>query len=201
MWQSEYSWTLFPTTTKLYSITNYTALVVYASNTFSEAGIDQDDDNSSAQWYRDFRRIITSVNITSHEITSLLALLSSSITNGQPLPPYMATPEAYRLSVKMEAVDRDILSLRHIAEPGYAAFAVMQISTRCISMDIEKLMVYVSPWGLSFFTIWCWHCARAVKRLVGELDFSFHTVSTQASSESTSSDTLFKSSSRRSKMD
>ena len=65
----------------------------------------------------------------------------------------MATPEAYRLSVKMEAVDRDILSLRHIAEPGYAAFAVMQISTRCISMDIEKLMVYVSPWGLSFFTI------------------------------------------------
>jgi hypothetical protein len=32
------------------------------------------------------------------------------------------------------------LSLRHIAEPGYAAFAVMAVSTRCISMDVEKLL-------------------------------------------------------------
>jgi hypothetical protein len=70
----------------------------------------------------------------------MLALLSSSITNGQPLPPYLKPPEAYQLSRRLEAVDRDILSIKHIAEPGYAAFAVLQISTRCIHMDLEKLL-------------------------------------------------------------
>jgi hypothetical protein len=75
------------------------------------------------------------------------------------LPPYLKAPEGYQLSKKLEAVDHDILSLRHIAEPGYAAFAVMAISTRCIHMDLEKLL-------------------KCVKALVGELDFSFHVVST-----------------------
>lgn len=37
-------------------------------------------------------------------------------------------------------MDRDILSVRHIAEPGYSAFAVMQVSTRCIIDDLEKLI-------------------------------------------------------------
>jgi hypothetical protein len=115
--------------------------------------------------------------MTSHEITSILALLSSSITSGQPLPPYLIAPQSYRLSLKMEAVDRNILSIRHIAEPGYAAFAVMQISTKCIHMDIQKLL-------------------SAVKKLVGELDFSFHTVSTQTNSGATSSETLVKHASR-----
>jgi hypothetical protein len=61
-------------------------------------------------------------------------------------------------------MDHDVLSLRHIAEPGYAAFAVMAISTRCIHMDLEKLV-------------------RRVRGLVGELDFSFHVVSTKGSEE------------------
>ena len=47
-----------------------------------------------------------------------------------------------------------------MGEPGYAAFAVMAISTRCIHMDLERLLA-------------------GVKRLVGELDFSFHVVSTE----------------------
>lgn len=122
--------------------------------------------HASPQWFADFRRITTHTNITSHEITSLLSLLSSSITTGQPLPPYLKSPEGYQLSKQLEAVDHDILSLRHIAEPGYAAFAVMAISTRCIHMDLERLLT-------------------AVKGLVGELDFSFHVVSTREGSEET----------------
>ena len=62
-------------------------------------------------------------------------------------------------------MDHDILSLRHIAEPGYAAFAVMAISTRCINMDLQRLL-------------------EGVRKLVGELDFSFHVVSTEGSSGS-----------------
>ena len=39
---------------------------------------------------------------------------------------------------------------------------------------------------------------RAVKKLVGELDFSFHVVSTNTSSENSSAETLVKSASQRS---
>lgn len=39
---------------------------------------------------------------------------------------------------------------------------------------------------------------RAVKKLVGELDFSFHVVSTSASSETSSAETLVKNASQRS---
>ena len=137
------------------NIVNYTALLGYASQAFTHPFLNQESPDSEAdaewnstrfpkqaspQWFNDFRRVIKDANVTSHEITTLLSLLSSSIQNGQPLPPYLKVPQGYQLSQKLEAVDSDILSLRHIAEPGYAAFAVMAISTRCISMDIERLL-------------------------------------------------------------
>lgn len=141
----------------IHSITNYSALISYASESFLNTAYATNTDPTTIQWFEDFRRVILEARLTSHEITSTLALLSSSITNGQPLPPYLNPPQAYLLSKRMEQIDKDILSIRHIAEPGYAAFAVLQISTSCISMDLERLL-------------------RAVKRLVGELDFSFQVV-------------------------
>jgi hypothetical protein len=177
------------------NIVNYTALLGYASQAFTHPFLNPDTPDEEAtwdsttfpkqaspQWFHDFRRVIKDANVTSHEITTLLSLLSSSIQNGQPLPPYLKVPQQYQLSRKLEAVDNDILSLKHIAEPGYAAFAVMAISTRCIGMDIERLL-------------------KAVKKLVGELDFSFHVVSTNDSSTTSSSETLVKNTSRRSKQE
>jgi len=124
-----------------YSIANYTALIGLASRNFVHPSLEEAEaDPSSLQWFHDFQRIISSANITSHEITSLLSLLSSSILNGVPLPPYLTAPGDYALASKLEAIDREILSIRHIAEPGYAAFAVIQISTKCIQMDIERLL-------------------------------------------------------------
>lgn len=52
----------------------------------------------------------------------------------------MKTPTPFALTTKLESVDRDILSIRHLAEPGYAAFAMMQITTHCIISDIDKLL-------------------------------------------------------------
>lgn len=169
---------------------NYTALLGYASQAFTHPSLNHQSadptspeteeaafpDHHSAQWFNDFRRVILSAKVTSHEITSLLAMLSSSVTNAQPLPPYLHAPPGGQLSRKLEMVDPEILSLRHIAEPGYAAFAVMSISTRCIHMDIERLL-------------------KAVKGLVGELDFSFHVVSTKDAASS--DETLVKRSSRK----
>jgi len=158
------------------SILNYSSLVAIASKEYTNTSSEDE-----VAWINNFRRLIRSVNMTSHEITSTLCLLSSSISSGQPLPPYLAAPKPYQLSAKLEALDKDILSYRHIAEPGYAAFAVMQISTRCIIGDLDRLLTNV-------------------KALVGELDFSFHTVRTSASSNA-SSDTLWTGSGSREKND
>lgn len=51
-------------------------------------------------------------------------------------------------------INKEILSINHIAQPGYAAFAVMQIASRSLIYDLNKL-------------------TEDVKSLVGELDFSF----------------------------
>ncbi|KAK7530871.1 uncharacterized protein J3D65DRAFT_639850 [Phyllosticta citribraziliensis] len=139
------------------NITRYIALLAFASQTFSNPVT-----TSETAWAHDFRRLLSNVNLTAHEITSLLALLSAAIKNGQPLPPYLKPPQPYALSNRLEELDQDILSLKHVMEPGYAAFAVIQIATRCVTMDIEKLL-------------------REVKGLVGEMDFSFHVNSVASS--------------------
>lgn len=85
----------------------------------------------------------------------VLTLLSGAMREGRPLPPYLPTPPPYALSERLEAIDGSILSIRHVNEPGYAAFAVMQLAARCIGVDVERLMA-------------------SVKELVGVLDFSIH---------------------------
>jgi hypothetical protein len=121
------------------SIIRYTSLISYASQTYVSPTLTSAR-ASQLQWFHDFREIIVKANVTSHSITSLLALLSSSIKNGQPLPPYLKPPAPYQLSRELEEQDADILSIRHIAEAGYAAFAVIQISTRCVNGDVEKVL-------------------------------------------------------------
>jgi hypothetical protein len=122
------------------SIINYISLIGYASAKFSDGTAEEE-----SVWASDFRKMLTSVRATSHEITGLLTTLSASIANGQPLPPYLKTPQPYKLSAKLEAIDHDILSVRHIAEPGYAAFAVIQVSSRCIIAELEVLLRYAAP--------------------------------------------------------
>ncbi|KAJ5291788.1 hypothetical protein N7478_001039 [Penicillium angulare] len=139
------------------NIVSYLSLLGYASDTLML--LNDEDDESGSVWMHNFRRLVGTAKVTTHEVTSLLCLLSASITNCQPLPPYLKAPRPYSFSSRLEALDKDILSIKHINEPGFAAFAVLQISTRCIVGDVERLM-------------------RHVKGLVGELDFSFHAVST-----------------------
>ncbi|KAL4913300.1 hypothetical protein BDW62DRAFT_166816 [Aspergillus aurantiobrunneus] len=145
------------------NIVNYLSLLGYASDSLKHLG---SDDKSDSAWLHDLKRLIASARITTHQVTSVLCLLSASLTNQQPLPPYLKTPKPYSFSKRLEQLDKDILSLRHIAEPGFATFSVLQISTRCIVGDVERLM-------------------KDVKTLVGELDFSFHAMSTRQSSLST----------------
>ena len=111
---------------------------------------DADRDNLDTAWLEDFKRLMASAYLTTHEITSLLALLSASISNSQPLPPYLKPPRPYGFIERLRELDKDILSLRHSNEPGYAAFSVLQVSTRCIIGDLEKLITYVC-----YFIVFC----------------------------------------------
>lgn len=143
--------------THVTNIINYTAMLGYASQAFTHPDLnpkpqpDSADPTSplanaedqlneqfplhaSPQWFQDFRRVFRDANVTSHEITSLLAMLSSSITNGQPLPPYLHGPALFGLNSKLALVDPEIMSLRHITEPGYAAFAVSHLLVRGINV-------------------------------------------------------------------
>jgi hypothetical protein len=134
------------------------SLVSVASYSFEELRADVGDQHGLA-WLHDFEKLIGDATYTSEQVTTLLSLLSASITTEQALPPYLRVPEPYVLSQKLGDLDKDILSIRHIAEPGYASFAVVQIGTKFIYEDLRRLVA-------------------GIKDLVGELDFSFHIVST-----------------------
>lgn len=144
---------------QMQSALNFMALISIASATFTELQDAADESEHASQWLANLRRIVKAADLTSQQVTTLLSLLSASVTNGSPLPPYLKVPEPYALSERLDQLDRDILSVRHIAEPGYASFAVVQIGTRLMIADLKRIV-------------------RSVKELVGELDFSYHVVST-----------------------
>jgi len=79
------------------------------------------------------------VNVTSHRITTVFAVLSSSMRNAAPLPPHLELPEPFCFVKRLESLDADILSVRHMAEPEYSAFAVLQIVSQNVTTDMAEL--------------------------------------------------------------
>jgi Fusaric acid resistance protein-like/Aromatic acid exporter family member 2 len=142
------------------SMFNCMTLISYSTKTFTH-----ETTESQSDWLKDFRHFASDLNITSQELTSTLCLVSSSITNSQPLPPYLKTPRPFDLAERMKAVDPDILSLSHVSQPCYAAFAVLQVASSLITEEMEQVV-------------------KHVKELVGEVDFSFHIISTSDDSSS-----------------
>lgn len=125
---------------------NYINLAEYASKTFSSSLSLHPPYNGlskQSEWYNDFTKLITTTHVTSHQITSVLALLSASMMNAQPLPPYLQVPSPDAFSERLKEVDKDILNICHAAEPGYAAFSVLHLASRCIVGDLERLIQYV----------------------------------------------------------
>ena len=119
---------------------NFMSLVNLASQSLNESV------SSQSSWSLTFRPALGSAILTNIEITILLSLFSASINNGTPLPPYLHKS--------------DIFGMRHLNEPYYAAFGVMQVCATCIVRDVDGLL-------------------ECVRRLVGELDFGFRLRSTK----------------------
>ncbi|RMD45036.1 hypothetical protein DV735_g205, partial [Chaetothyriales sp. CBS 134920] len=151
-------------------ILNYTSLMVFCSVAFTYDG--KKGRNSAnysdavrSEWLRGFAKVTSSLRPVDHELTSRLCLLASSLTNKQPLPPYLRMPQSVNLAKQMAQVDPGILSVHHIREPCYAAFAVLEVASTLLQEEVEKV-------------------SEQVRQLVGEVDFSFHVISTANSSAS-----------------
>lgn len=145
---------------------NYMSLISYATQTWSTPSFPNSDSSTPSHhaWLEDLAVLLNEVGPTTHSFTSTLALLSASVTQGSALPPYMQLPEPYGLSMKLEKLDKGILNSRHVEEPGYSAYAVMQVASSLVTDDMKRLV-------------------EDVKSLVGEVDFSFKVVSSESSSE------------------
>lgn len=142
------------------SIMGYLALMSYTTKTWAKDVHTNPD--TRGKWLRDLAAVMDEIEPTSHQVTSTLALLSAAITSGVALPPFIQLPQPYSLNRRLEALDSGILDSRHVEEPGYSAYAVMQVASSLVTDDLARLV-------------------DCVKELVGETDFSF----TAAGSEDT----------------
>jgi len=111
------------------NITNYLSIISYASKTFSLGG----------EWAEDLSALLRNVDTQMHHITSLLCLLSASLASGNPLPPILGLPEPFRLVRALEERDGG-LKLDHLVEPGFMAFAVVQVAIGVMRDDLVRVI-------------------------------------------------------------
>ena len=115
-------------------------MISYVTETFGDFPTHDRRQVTSDSWMKNFKQLIVSLQLTSQNVTSLLSIVAAAISTGKPLPPYLKAPQPIRLSQLLESMDADILSPRHVLEPGYAAFGVMQVATTMLADDLEGLL-------------------------------------------------------------
>ncbi|KAI9375034.1 MFS transporter [Aspergillus egyptiacus] len=98
---------------------------------------------------------LQSEGFKSHAVTSLLCHLGSSITNAQPLPPYLSAGTFFPLARQLQQIDEEMLSLRHVEDPAFPAFLSLEVLRSVVSSSLSELL-------------------RNTKALVGELSFESH---------------------------
>jgi hypothetical protein len=153
-----------PSNTNFNSITRFMSLISYASIVYRDA-----EDGEGNKWKADFRKLLIVLNPVTHENVSTFSLLSASMLDSRPLPPYFPKPKPFALVSELEALDPNILSIKNINEPGFAAFAVITLATRCIGIEIEELI-------------------DTVTELVGTMDFSVYPIDSKSSSQEDASE-------------
>lgn len=123
---------------------NYLSLMSYATQSWSidhGSAYPNTRPETRRQWLSDLTRLIDEVSPTSHQITSTLSLLSASVKQGNALPPYIQLPPPYDLSRRLEKLDSGILDARHVEEPGYSAYAVLQVASSLVMDDLTKYVI------------------------------------------------------------
>lgn len=122
------------------SILRFTAMISHVTEAMQLVSTTEGPRSAQELWMDDFGHLIASLQITSREVTSLLCIVAAAISTGKPLPPYLTAPRPIHLKRLLASVNSDILSTGHIHEPGYADFAVMQVSYALLGDDLEGLL-------------------------------------------------------------
>lgn len=148
--------------TEVQNAVNYLTIIAYASEAFQNAR----SASSSSVWLSRFGRSRNETNLRSHEVTTLLSLLSASLQNKQPLPPYLQPPNLVHMSEQIQGSDASILSMSNINEPGFRAFAVIEVANYCLVDSAANIL-------------------KHVKDLLGEVDFTYQIKTSSARTSST----------------
>jgi len=117
------------------------AVIGYASTSFMHALEDARVNSGEANlWLNNFRRLLGTVDTVTTEMTGTLVLLSNHMMNATPFAPNINAPEAFKLAHSLERMQKDMLEVRHVVEPGYAAFVTTMLAGRGINRSVERLI-------------------------------------------------------------
>ena len=122
------------------------ALMAQITNTTENKSKSETESKSKSQkaWStRLATAALQSTEFKSHATTSLLCHLGSAITNAQPLPPYLSAGELFPLARWVRHVDGEILSLRHVEDPWFAGFGLLEVLRSVVGVELEGLLGYV----------------------------------------------------------
>ena len=88
-----------------------------------------------------------SPTFNSHIPTSLLCHFSASLTNAQPLPPFLAAGVLFPLAREMRKIDSKLLSIRYIEDARFSAFVALEVLRSILGVSLRELLrcVVFSP--------------------------------------------------------
>ncbi len=127
-------------------ITSTTSTTNADTNTESKSESESESKSKSAIGWstRLATAALQSTEFKSHATTSLLCHLGSAITNAQPLPPYLSAGELFPLARWVRHVDGEMLSLRHVDDPWFAGFGLLEVLRSVVGVELEGLLGYVT---------------------------------------------------------
>lgn len=127
------------------SLLEYVSLLSHATQVWSANNPKQGQQHHTddREWLRDLSKLIGPVNATEEKLTSILCQLAAAVATGRSLLPRLELPEAYHLSEKLRKLDPDILSIRHMQDAGYSAYAVMEIISSMITHNLDMLVTRI----------------------------------------------------------
>ncbi|KAJ5650803.1 uncharacterized protein N7484_004526 [Penicillium longicatenatum] len=96
---------------------------------------------SSESWVEDIRRLMTSLDSRSHDVTFLLTTLSGAIKSGVPLPLYLRAPKLRLPTVLLTAAapDANLLRPENFSKPLFSAIASMEMTMMALESNLSQL--------------------------------------------------------------
>lgn len=115
-------------------------MIYHVAESFENFPVSRDSQSSSSSWLDNFKQIVSSLELTSRDVSATLSLVATAISRGHPLPPFLTAPEPVNLHTLIRESDRYILSSDNVCEPGYAAFAAIQVASALLADDLNGLL-------------------------------------------------------------